>query len=123
MKVQKIGFVAIPVADMNRARAFYEGVLDLEVAEEMGDGAWIEYDIGGDTLAISTANDQWKPADQGISVAFEVEDFEAAILKLRVAVIRFALEPTETRVCHVAVVQDPDGNKVMIHKLKPKSDA
>jgi predicted enzyme related to lactoylglutathione lyase len=118
MKVQKIAFTAIPVTDLKRARAFYEGVLDLQVAEEMGDGSWIEYDLGGETLAISTANDMWQPSEQGTSVALEVEDFDAAIRKLKVAVIRFALEPTETPVCHVAVVQDPDGNKLMIHKQK-----
>jgi predicted enzyme related to lactoylglutathione lyase len=123
VKVQKIGFVAIPVTDMKRARAFYEGVLDLEVSEEMIGGDWIEYDIGGDTLAITTAGDQWSPSDQGTSVAFEVEDFDAAITKLKVAVIRFPVEPFETPVCHVAIVQDPDGNKVMIHKLEPRRGA
>jgi predicted enzyme related to lactoylglutathione lyase len=47
-----------------------------------------------------------------------VEDFDAAIAKLKGAVIRFALEPFESPVCHAAVVHDPDGNKIMIHKLK-----
>ena len=123
MKVQKIGFVGIPVTDMKRARAFYEGVLDLQVGEEMMDGDWIEYDIGGDTLAITTAAEgQWMPSDQGTCAALEVEDFDAAINKLKVAVIRFAVEPMETPVCHLAIVQDPDGNKVCIHKLKPKSE-
>ncbi len=76
MKVQKIGFVAIPVTEIKRARV------------------------------------------QGTSGALAVEDFDAAILKLKVAVIRFAMEPFETPGCHMAVVQDPDGNKLMIHKLK-----
>ena len=31
MKLKKIAFVAIPVTDMHRARAFYEGVLNLNV--------------------------------------------------------------------------------------------
>ncbi|HSH38160.1 MAG TPA: VOC family protein [Chthoniobacterales bacterium] len=118
MKVRRIAFACIPVADIKRARAFYEGVLDLEAAEEMMGGEWIEYEAGGDTIAITRANEQFMPSDQGISVALEVEDFDAAILKMKVAVIRFALEPTESPVCHVAVVQDPDGNKIMIHKLK-----
>ena len=30
MKVKGIGFVAIPVTDVKRAREFYEGVLDLQ---------------------------------------------------------------------------------------------
>ena len=121
MKVQRIGFVCIPVQDVKRARAFYEGVLNLEVAEEMMGGDWIEYEAGGDTIAITKANEQFMPSDQGLSVALEVEDFDAAINKLKVAVIRFPLEPFESPVCRVAVVQDPDGNKIMIHKLKAGS--
>ena len=122
MKVNKVGFVAIPVTEMKRARAFYEGVLDLEVSGEMMGGKWIEYDVGGDTLAIASVGDQWTPSDQGTAAAFEVEDFDAAITKLKVAVIRFAAEPFETPCCHMAEVQDPDGNKVIIHKLKPESE-
>lgn len=122
MKVKKIGFVAIPVTDMKRARAFYEGVLCLEPACEMMGGKWLEYDAGGDTLAIASIEADWKPSDQGTSVALEVENFDEAINKLKVAVIRFAAEPFETPCCHMAVVQDPDGNKVIIHKLKPEGE-
>jgi predicted enzyme related to lactoylglutathione lyase len=122
MKVTKLGFVAIPVTDVKRARAFYEGVLNLQVADEMMDGKWIEYDLGGDTLAIANVSEQWTPSDQGTGAALEVEDFDEAILKLKVAVIRFAAEPFETPCCHMAVVQDPDGNKIIIHKLKPENE-
>ncbi len=123
MKVQKIGFVAIPVTEMKRARSFYEGVLGLEVSDEMMDGKWVEYDLGSDTLALAGISEEWTPSDQGTSAALEVEDFDTAILKLKVAVIRFVMEPFETPGCHMAVVQDPDGNKLMIHKLKPGREA
>ena len=122
MKPKKIAFVAIPVTDMHRARAFYEGVLNLKPSEEMMGGQWIEYDVNGDTLALANVGEHWTPSDQGTSVAIEVDDFEAAITKLKVAVIRFAAEPFETPCCHMAVVQDPDGNKVIIHKLKPENE-
>ena len=122
MKPKKIAFVAIPVTDMHRARAFYEGVLNLKASGEMMGGQWIEYDVDGDTLAIANVGEYWTPSDQGTSVAIEVDDFEAAINKLKVAVIRFAAEPFETPCCHMAVVQDPDGNKVIIHKLKPENE-
>ena len=38
MKVRALAFVGIPVTDMNRARAFYEGVLGLKISEEMMSG-------------------------------------------------------------------------------------
>jgi predicted enzyme related to lactoylglutathione lyase len=122
MKVRKIGFVAIPVTEIKRARAFYEGVLGLHPSQEMMGGQWVEYDVGGDTLAIASVGDQWTPSDQGTAAAVEVEDFGAAIEKLKIAVIRFAAEPFETPCCHMAVVQDPDGNKIIIHKLKPENE-
>lgn len=118
MRAIEIAFTGIPVTDMKRARAFYEGVLDLEVSGEFMDGAWVEYGLGASTLALASVGEQWKPSDQGTSVAIEVEDFDAAIRKLKVAVIRFAAEPMETSVCHMGVVQDPDGNKIIIHKRK-----
>src|SRR2546430_5239264 len=43
---RSIAFTGIPVTDMKRARAFYEGVLALRVSGEFGEGVWIEYEIG-----------------------------------------------------------------------------
>ena len=122
MKIKEIGFVAIPVTDIDRARKFYEGVLGLKVAEKMMSGHWIEYGIGASTLAIANVGDHWRPSDQGTGAALEVEDFEEAIKKLKKAKINFAAEPFETPCCRMAVVQDPDGNKLMIHKLKPNEE-
>jgi predicted enzyme related to lactoylglutathione lyase len=119
VKVKKIGFVAIPVTDIKRARAFYEDVLGLKVAEEMMGGRWVEYAVGEDTLAIANVSDTWTPSDQGTGAALEVEDFDDAIKRFRDRQVRFAAEPFETPCCHMAVVQDPDGNKLIIHKLKP----
>jgi predicted enzyme related to lactoylglutathione lyase len=122
MKIKEIGFVAIPVTDMKRARSFYEEVLSLKMSDEMMDGKWIEYAIGDDTLAIANVRDTWTPSDQGTGAALEVEDFDEAIKRLKDRHVRFAAEPFETSCCHMAVVQDPDGNKLMIHKLKPDNE-
>ena len=122
MKIKSIGFVAIPVTDIKRARSFYEGVLGLPASEEMMGGQWVEYAVGAETLAIANVGEQWRPSDQGTGAAFEMEDFDGAIAELKKANVRFAAEPFETPCCHMAVVQDPDGNKLMIHKLKPESE-
>ncbi len=74
--------------------------------------------IGDDTLAIGSVGDQWKPSADGTSVAIEVDDFEAAIKDLKAANATFAAEGIDSPVCRMAVVQDPDGNKIIIHKLK-----
>ena len=118
MKPTAIAFTGIPVTDMKRARKFYEGVLGLTVSGEFGEGIWIEYEIGGDTLAVGSVGDQWKPSSDGTSVAIEVEDFEGAIKDLKAAGAHFDTELVESPVCRMAIVQDPDGNKIIIHKLK-----
>jgi predicted enzyme related to lactoylglutathione lyase len=120
MKATNVAFTGIPVTDMKRARAFYEGQLGLKASGEFASGVWIEYEIGPDTLAIGSVGDQWKPSSDGTSVAIEVEDFDATIAELKEAKVRFDAENVESPVCRMAVVQDPDGNKIIIHKLKPK---
>ena len=122
MKISSIAFVGIPVTDIKRSREFYEGVLGLKVSDEMMGGKWIEYAVGDDTLAIANVGEQWAPSDQGTGAALEVEDFDEAIRRLKDRHVRFAAEPFETPCCHMAVIQDPDGNKLIIHKLKPENE-
>jgi predicted enzyme related to lactoylglutathione lyase len=105
MKAKKIAFTGIPVTDMKRVRAFYERVLGLKVSAEFGEGVWNKYEIGPDTLAIGSVGDQWKPSEDGTSVAIEVEDFDEAIGSLKEAKARFAAEGIESPVCWMAVVQ------------------
>jgi predicted enzyme related to lactoylglutathione lyase len=122
MKIKNIAFVGIPVTDMKRAREFYEDVLGLKIADQMMGGQWIEYAVGDDTLAIANVGEQWTPSDEGTAAAFEVENFDEAIKHLKDRQVPFAAEPFETPCCHMAVVQDPDGNKLIIHKLKSEDE-
>src|SRR5260370_906504 len=48
--------------------------------------------------------------------------FADAIKRLKDRQVPFAGEPFETPCCHMAVIQDPDGNKLMFHKLKPENE-
>jgi predicted enzyme related to lactoylglutathione lyase len=118
MQVREIGFVAVPVNDIARARQFYEGILGLKKSRDAMEGKWIEYDLGGGTLALGPSDADWKPSSTGTGYALEVEDFAQAIAELRHAGVNFVEGPAETAVCHTAVIQDPDGNRLGIHKLK-----
>ena len=122
MKIKDIAFVGIPVTDMKRAREFYEDVLGLKIADQMMGGQWIEYVVGDNTLAIANVGEQWTPSDEGTAAAFEVENFDEAIKHLKDRQVPLAAEPFETPCCHMAVVQDPDGNKLIIHKLKSEDE-
>ena len=122
ISVNEIAFVACPVTDKQRARDFYEGIFKLKLTmnSDFPEGFWIEYDLGTTTLALSNF---WKPTGQagqtGPSVAFEVDDFDQAISTLKKQGIPFVMDVLETPVCHMAVVNDPDGNSLFIHKRKP----
>ena len=122
IKVQRLAFVGIPVTDVKRARGFYEGVLGLSLSEEMMGGQWIEYDLGNNTLAIASVGPQWTPSDQGTGAALEVDDFDGAVKSLKDQKVPFAVEPFESPCCRMAIIQDPDGNNIVIHKLKPQSE-
>src|SRR4029079_12165717 len=122
MRIKNIAFVGIPVTDMQRAREFYEDVLGLNVSDEMMDGKWIEYSTGEATVALANVGEQWMPSGEGTAAAFEVENFDEAIKQLRQQGLPFAAEPFGTPCCHMAVVQDPDGHTLIIHKLKPEKE-
>ncbi len=120
MKVMEIAFTGYPVTDLKRARQFYEGTLGLKPTKLFGDDntAWIEYDIGPHTLSIGNGAPDWKPSPGGGSVGLEVDDFDAAVNQLKQSGAPFRLEPIQTPVCQMAVVSDPDGNSITIHKRK-----
>jgi len=123
MKISEIAFVAYPVIDIERSRGFYEGVLGLQPSREFtGESyAWIEYDLGANTFAVAMMPPgQWNPSTDGPSVGLEVEEFDSAIAELKARSIPFYVEAMETPVCRMAVIADPDGNKITIHKRHPQ---
>jgi predicted enzyme related to lactoylglutathione lyase len=120
MKIKKIAFVGVPVTDMQRAREFYEDVLGLQPDPEMTGEHWTEYSIGEGTLAIGCVGEQWKPSNEGTSAALEVENLEEAIAELERR--KIAYNKVDSPVCRMAIIEDPDGNKLIIHKLKSEDE-
>lgn len=122
LQVIEIAFSSYPVTDIARARAFYEGILGLKVTHETNNGEagghWIEYDIGAGTLGIGKYPG-WEPSNQGCTVGLEVADFEASVQAVQSAGVTITMGPMETPVCHMLMIQDPDGNPLIIHKRKP----
>jgi catechol 2,3-dioxygenase-like lactoylglutathione lyase family enzyme len=119
MKILEFAFVVYPATDLARSRTFYEGVLGLTstMCVTDGDQFWVEYEIGPHTLGIG--NEPFlKPWGDGPHVVLEVDDFDAVIEHLRRHHVPFALEPFEMARCRAAIVLDPDGNKLGIHKRK-----
>ena len=118
MKITEIAFTCYPVTEMARARAFYENILGLKptmVHETPGGPSWTEYEIGAGAFSLGQAPG-WSPSPDGASIAFEMDDFDAAIASLKQQGVPFKIEPFPTPVCRMAFVVDPEGNTVCIHK-------
>ena len=47
-----------------------------------------------------------------------MDDLDAEVARLKSFSVPFSIEPMDTPVCRFAIVCDPDGNKVMIHKRR-----
>ena len=115
LKVIELAFCCYAVTDIKRSRAFYEGVLGLKLATVTED-KWVEYEFGPYALAIGCAPGLFMPSPDGCTAALEVEDFDAAIKQLRDNHVKFRMEPTDCPSCRMAMIFDPDGNTICIHK-------
>lgn len=115
--IQEVAFVAIAVSDAERARKFYQETLELKPATSALGGAWVEYELGATTIGVG-CHPAWQPSRDGTTVAFEVDDIDAAIGKLKERGVAFDMDKTETPVCWMAQFRDPDGNKLVVHQRK-----
>ena len=122
MKIKEIGFVAIPVTDMTRARSFYEEVLGLKTSEEMMSGKWIEYSVGDDTLAIANVGGGGGPRPTRNGRSLRSGRFRRGDQAIKRSTCTFRGRAVRDAVLSHGRVQDPDGNKLMIHKLKPENE-
>ena len=122
MKFTSFSYACYAVTDVPRARAFYEGVLGLKPGDvwDGGETAFIEYEVGIDTLAIGKGAPNFIPGKAGATVALEVDDFDAALKELKDKKVKFLMETYDGPACNMILIEDPDGNQIMIHRRKAK---
>ncbi|HBP90578.1 MAG TPA: VOC family protein [Nitrospirales bacterium] len=117
MKILEFAFIIYPATNQVRSGAFYEKVLGLKSTTSFmnGDQFYVEYEIGPHTLGIG--NEPFlKPSGDGPHLVLEVDDFDETIEHLKRHQVPFAVEPFDMPGCRAAIVLDPDGNKLGIHK-------
>ena len=113
----------LPVKDMDRARAFYEGRLGFKPGGLKPDGKFV-YEVGGTTLALFPKPEGTK-ADH-TAVSFQVDDIAASIRDLKKAGVVFEDYdlPGFKTVEHVCVLgaekaawfKDSEGNYLCLHE-------
>ena len=96
--IKEVAFVAVAVTDHARARKFYEETLELKPGPTAMEGFWVEYEIGATTIGVGCYPD-WKPSRDGTTIAFEVDDIDATIARLKERGVTFEMEKIETPVC------------------------
>ena len=118
--LKRVAFTMFPVKDTARARAFYEDTLGLRVGSHSDNGVWTEYDLpGGGCLALFKHPDpKAAAAPGGASIAFEVDDLDVLVARLKSAGVKFTSEDVESPVCRMALLQDTEGNTIILHKLR-----
>ena len=100
---------------MARSLPFYRDTLGLEVTANIED-QWVEFNAPPTTLALYQTKGVGRSKGPGTIVGLAVEDVEAAIEELRAAEIPVVMEPQHGEWCCTAVITDPDGNQVGLHR-------
>jgi catechol 2,3-dioxygenase-like lactoylglutathione lyase family enzyme len=114
--VRGTDFVFVPVTSFERAERFYGGVLGLECSARYRNEIGGEFETG--TLSIQVIDvakigQEFRPA--GGAIALRVDDVASARADLESRGVSFHGETMDSGVCHQAVFEDEDGNKLILH--------
>jgi catechol 2,3-dioxygenase-like lactoylglutathione lyase family enzyme len=119
MKVLGVHHVALTVADVDAAVAFYTGALGLTVRQDRPDfgipGAWL--DAGGQQLHLFAGS---QPEAAGQHFAIAVEDLDSYLVDVRSAGVEVG-EPVSGRAGRQTFVSDPSGNVIELREAEPAS--
>jgi predicted enzyme related to lactoylglutathione lyase len=108
---------------MAKTRAFYQKLFGFKRGHEWN-AFWSEFDTEPLTLClngVSRSKDpkwDWQGAP---CVALAVDDVPTAIAACRKRRVKILIEPVETRVCWMAWIADPSGNRICLHSRKDGS--
>ena len=115
MDVEQVDFVSVLTQDIARAKQFYGETLGLPIETE-GEND-LEFTLGQVTLDVfnpSSVGQEFAPSPAGIAI--RVPDVAKARAELEAKGVEFKGEIVDTGVCHFAFFEDPDGNKLMLHR-------
>ena len=121
--VQAIDFIYIFTTDFERSVAFYRDVLGLIPGKTYVRVPGMEFDAGNVTIVVvesAAVGIEFTPNTHPI--AFRVENVAAEQSRLESLGVHFT-QSLDTGVCHMALFDDPDGNRLMLHLRYADEDA
>lgn len=121
----KLDFFYLPVADMARAKVFYRDALGLKLNGEFDDGEmWVEFELpDGNTLALGELSSQgivFAPVT-GAWPVLATSDLTDRFERLKAQGFARAPEIIETPICFMGLIQDSEGNALVLHHRKQLS--
>jgi catechol 2,3-dioxygenase-like lactoylglutathione lyase family enzyme len=116
--IRGVKFVSIPVADQERALAFYTEVLGFRLITDQPFNEkqrWLELGIpGADTrVVLFQFGDTLKPGGL-LNVALWSDDVEGTARELKGRGVEFVLEPTREPYGTQSIFKDIDGNRLLL---------
>ena len=116
--IRGVKFVSVPVADQERALAFYTDVLGFRLVTDQpfnDKQRWIELGIpGADTrIVLFQFGDKLQPGGQ-LNIALWSDDVEATARELKAKGVVFVLEPKRMPYGITSIFQDVDGNQIVL---------
>jgi predicted enzyme related to lactoylglutathione lyase len=123
MSITRVQLFSVPVADQQRAKAFYVDVLGLELVREnpMGpDQLWVEVAPVGARTSITLVT--WFPSMPPGSVkgiVLQADDVDAEYARLAAAGVAVTTPPANAPWGRFATFEDPDGNGLVLTGAPP----
>jgi catechol 2,3-dioxygenase-like lactoylglutathione lyase family enzyme len=114
-KITGMDLSGFMVKDAARAIGFYRDVLGLEPVVVYPENRGAEYELpDGTTFGLWGGGGVVMPFQPSNGILFAVDDFEAAVADLKARNVNANLR--ETTVCKMAMINDTEGNFVVLHK-------
>ena len=117
--INKIGFIAYTVSNLQQSINFYQNLLGLELILK-GDH-WAEFILAGQRLAINEKNNEKiKNKQAGAIVYFEANPIEAIVKNLKNKGVQFNGEIQIYSYGKLILFSDPDNNSLGLYELPSK---
>ncbi|MBM4435797.1 MAG: VOC family protein, partial [Actinobacteria bacterium] len=115
VQIKGVDFIWCMASDPERSGWFYRDLLGLPEADDF-DPVWPEFQVGDATLAVTPLHVGRTTPD--ILVAFAVDDVYGAVAEARRKGVPVLHDVRDTPWCWNAMIADPDGNPIWLHKRK-----
>lgn len=118
MESKAVDFVHCSVSTLTDALPFYRDTLGLTLEMVDENAGWAEFALPPTTLVLLETNETTPlpPGGGGVALSIAVDDVESATSDIREGGGAILTEPFVDEVCDMAIVADPDGNRIILHR-------